>query len=280
MSPQEQTMTATTPTLGRPGTVLIEHALHTAQRRAHRATVDRWLRALQLDTVQQLLDAIGGRDEDATVLMVREHQAGIELATTMLVGGKAKMLSAVSAHAFGETRDERLQVTVEAFLGTALRHADPEHEYLCAQLYWVTLRSVSVDLGRQHDARALEYLVDSSDLECMYAAVIADDDAVLDPFLSVAGILDWMSPHVSLSDTDRRALQLRFGGETVLPVREVAVQLGVKEDALETRLRRVMARVRAVSGSPADGLGRVLVDAYLGSVARDESEGGANSAAA
>lgn len=273
-------MTATTPTLGRPGTVLIEHALHTAQRRAHRATVDRWLRALQLDTVQQLLDAIGGRDEAATVLMVREHQAGIELATTMLVGGKAKMLSAVSAHAFGETRDERLQVTVEAFLGTALRRADPEHEYLCAQLYWVTLRSVSVDLGRQHDARALEYLVDSWELQGKDAAAIADDDAVLDPFLSVAGILDWMSPHVSLSDTDRRALQLRFGGETVLPVREVAVHLGVKEDALETRLRRVMARVRAVSGSPTDGLGRVLVDAYLGSVARDEGEGGANSAAA
>jgi DNA-directed RNA polymerase specialized sigma24 family protein len=236
--------------LSGPARQMAEHARQTARLRSHQPTLTEWLSALQLDTIDALFDAVCGDNMAATSLLVSEHQDGNKLATAVLMGAKAPMLAAVSRHAPGDTYDERFQVTVDAFLSRALTRAKLGHKYLDAQLYWVTLRTVC----NQHEAPVESYeLRDDTAGPDVYVDV--------DEALTAAIVLDWAQNKGLLNDDDRRALDVRFGGKTVLPVREVAARLDVSENGLESRLRRAMGRIRGGVADDAEELTQVCVAA-------------------
>ena len=228
--------TYTTDKLSGPARLLQEHARHTAALRSHRDTTAAWLTALQLGSLDELFDAVGSDNTDATSLLISEHRKGTSLATTVLLGAKARMLAAVCRHAPGDAYEERFQATVDAFLVRALVRAKVNHPHLNAQLYWVTLRTVY----NQHQ-QPTEFAVEPEEMRDVAGADVVLD---LDECLTASIVLDWAQSKGMLSDQDRQALDVRFGGSAVLPVREVAHRLEVSEDGLETRLRRAMRRIR------------------------------------
>jgi hypothetical protein len=225
--------TYTADTLSGPARVLDQHARHTAHLNSHRATITTWLQTLQLGSIEEMFDAVGGGNTAATSLLLTEHRKGNQLATTVLLGGKAKMLAAVCRHSPGEDYDERFQATAAAFLSHAVPRAKTHHPHLNAQLYWVTLRTVH----NEHQAPTEV---------CDLPDEVAGEDVVvnIDECLTASIVLDWAQSKGLLNTQDRRALDVRFGGSSVLPVREVAHRLEVSEDGLETRLRRAMRRIR------------------------------------
>lgn len=221
---------------------LVDTARHTMARRAHRLTINHWLDQLGLDTDDDLLAAIDNNTAGATALLVAQHQSGSRLATTLLLAAKARMLSAVSRHASGDSFDERFHTTVDAFLTRALIRAKPDHTYIDQQLYWITLRTVTNQRATHDDkiGRSEEFFSDGRGQTRPGQDVSAD----IDSYLSGAVILDWALDNGVITDFDRRALQIRYGGQQHPPVREIADQLGVGENRLETRLRRAMQRLR------------------------------------
>jgi len=247
----------TTPPLSlpRPAAALREHALLCAGLRSHRAQVSAWLRALDITSVEQLFDAIGGRDSDSTAVLLADYRRGVALASTVLLGAKAVMLSSVARHVPLPSSGERFQVTVDAFLSRALPAVVPSHKYADAQLYWITLRTVT----KLHEAPA-------SDLEPAFDDMAGDDVcAEVDGYLTATVLLDWALARGVIAEHDHRALKIRFSGDAALPVREVAAVLGVSEDKLESRLRRAMTRLReAVKADRAD-LDRACIEARWGS---------------
>ncbi len=236
--------------LSGPARQMAEHARHEAGLRSHRNTVAAWLEALELDTIDALFDAVCGDNSDSTTLLINAHRKGTKLATAILLGAKAPMLAAVSRHAPGSTYTERFQVTVDAFLSRALVRAKLGHRYLDAQLYWVTLRTVC---NQNEPEIGAALAVDDCPGPDVYVDV---DDA-----LTAAIVLDWAQNKGLLNAEDRRALDVRFGGSTVLPVREVAARLEVTENGLESRLRRAVGRIRAGVVEHPEELSQVCLDA-------------------
>ena len=94
-------MTIEPSNLPRPAAALREHALRTAALPSHRAQVSAWMRAANATSVEQLFDAIGGRDAISTSVLLADHRRGVALASTVLLGAKAVMLSSVARHAPG-----------------------------------------------------------------------------------------------------------------------------------------------------------------------------------
>jgi hypothetical protein len=248
---------ASTPTLTGPAAALSAHAHHTAHLRSHRARIDEWLRELSLATVEQLFAAVGGQGARATAVLLTDHQRGVELATTILLGAKARMLSAVARHAPGDTREERFQATLEAYLTRALARVKPTHKYVDAQLYWVTLRTVT----KLHERRTadVELSCDMTELE----RTMTGSDVVVEAerYLTADVLLGWALEKGFICEADCEALSVRFGGSKALPVREVAARLGVSENGLESRLRRAIERVRAGVVAQRDDLDRACVAA-------------------
>jgi hypothetical protein len=243
-------MTTTPASLSRPAAAMAEHARHTAHLRSHRAQIDEWLRALNLTSVEQLFDAIGGPDAHATATLLVAHQRGVTLATTVLAGAKARILSAIARHAPGDTVEERLQVTLEAFLTRALPRVKPGHTYVDQQLYFVTLRTVT----KQHDRRPADFVLS-------FDVAGADVSADIDGYLTGGVLLQWGVDKGYLSESDRQALAVRYGGSKALPVREVAAALGVRENKLESQLRRAVKRLREGVAAQRDELDRACVAA-------------------
>lgn len=255
-------MTIESSKLPRPAAALREHALRTAALPSHRAQVSAWMRAANVSSVEQLFDSIGGSDADATATLLADHRRGVALASTVLLGAKAVMLSSVARHAPGESRDaqyvvtdERFQATVDAFLTRALPGVKPNHKHADAQLYWVTLRTVT----KLHEAPA------SGGAEVSFDDVddVAGEDVrgETDEYLTASVLLDWALGRGVIAEQDHRALKIRFGGETAVPVREVAAILGVTENKLESRLRRAMTRLRDAATADRASLERACIDA-------------------
>lgn len=243
-------MTTTPASLSRPAAAMAAHARQTACLRSNRAQIDEWLRELRLTSVEQLFDAIGGPDANATATLLAAHQRGVPLATTVLAGAKARILSAIARHAPGDTVEERLQVTIEAFLTRALPRVRPGHAYVDQQLYFITLRTVT----KQHDRRPAE-------VDLSFDVAGADVSADIDGYLTGGVLLEWGVAKGYLSESDRQALAVRYGGPKALPVREVAAQLGVRENKLESQLRRAVARLREGVAARRDDLDRACVAA-------------------
>lgn len=230
-------------------------ALRAAGLPSNRARVRDWLAQLGLPDTAALLEAINGDNTAATALLVTEHQRGCSLATTILIGAKARMLAAVGRCAPGDP-DERIQVVLEAFLSRALARVNPAHPYVDQQLYWITLRTVS-------STKALHPL-DESHWEAGFdpnAIAGADVAADSNSYLTARVLLDWAAERGLLSEMDRTALELRYTGATAMPVREVARRLGMPEDRLETRLRRAIRRLRTAAAEHGDDLYRAGVAA-------------------
>jgi hypothetical protein len=244
-------MTTQPRSLPRPAAALQAHALRCAGLRSHRAQVSAWLRAAKVSTVEQLFDALGGRNTDSTAALLADHRRGVALASTVLLGAKAVMLSSVARHAPGDSADERFQATVDAFLSHALPAVNPTHEYADAQLYWVTLRTVT----KRHAAPLCA-------AEPSFEDVAGEDASVeVDSYLTADALLDWALVRGVIVEADHQALMLRFGGERTLPVREVAAIVGVAENKLESRLRRAMNRLRDAVAADRDGLDRACIEA-------------------
>lgn len=242
--------------LPRPAAALREHALRTAGLRSHRAHITAWLRAVDVASVEQLFDALGGRDTTSTALLLSEHRRGVGLAATVLLGAKAVMLSSVARHAPGDSPEERFQVTVDAFLSRALPAVKPTHKHADAQLYWITLRTVT----KMHEAPVCA-------AEPSFEDVAGDDVyAEADRYLTADVLLDWALSRGVLAEQDHHALKIRFGGDAALPVREVAARLGVAENKLESRLRRALARLREAVAADRDDLDRACIEARWGGV--------------
>lgn len=244
--------TYTTDKLSGPARLLVTHARQTAALKSHRDTLSGWLRILNLDSVDELFQAAGSDNTAATSLLVTEHQRGASLATAVLLGAKARMLAAVCRHAPGEDYTERFQVTVDAFLSHAVARAKINHPHLNAQLYWVTLRTVH----NQHQAPK-EVAVEPEQMREVAGADVALD---LDEYLTASIVLDWAQSKGLLNAQDRQALDVRFGGPAVLPVREVALRMQVSEDGLETRLRRAIRRIRDGVSADNGHLSQVCVE--------------------
>jgi hypothetical protein len=221
------------------------------------------LRVLDLTSVEQLFDAVAGRHCPSTAMLLAEYQRGISLAATILVGAKAVMLSSVARHAPGDSVDERFQVTLEAFLSRALPRVKPSHKYADAQLYWITLRTVT----RQHELQPIA--VDPSFDDVAGNDVAAD----IDSYLTANVLLDWALQNGILAELDHRALRIRFGGPTALPVREVAARVGVSENKLESRLRRAYTRLRDAVSDERDDFERACIEARWRESDRDEHLG-------
>jgi hypothetical protein len=219
--------------------------------RSHRAQIATWLRALDVTSVEQLFDALGGRDATSTALLLGEHRRGVGLATTVLLGAKAVMLSSVARHAPGDSSEERFQVTVDAFLSRALPVVKPTHKHADAQLYWITLRTVT----KMHEPPVCA-------AEPSFEDVAGDDvHAEADTYLTADVLLDWALSRGVLAEEDHRALRIRFGGDTALPVRKVAALMGVTEDKLESRLRRALNRLREAVAADRDDLDCACIEA-------------------
>lgn len=256
-------MTVEPSNLPRPAAALREHALRTAALPSHRAQVSAWMRAANVTSVEQLFEAIGGRDADSTVVLLADHRRGVALAATVLLGAKAVMLSSVARHAPGDSTDlqyavtdERFQATVDAFLSHALPAVNPNHKHADAQLYWITLRTVT----KLHEAPVCDAEPSFDDVAG------ADVHAEADGFLTAPLLLDWALSRGVLSEQDHRALKIRFGGETSVPVREVAALLGVPENNMESRLRRATKRLRDAAIADREDLNRACVEARWSAV--------------
>lgn len=256
-------MTVEPSNLPRPAAALREHALRTAALPSHRAQVSAWMRAANVTTVEQLFEAIGGRDADSTAVLLSDHRRGVALAATVLLGAKAVMLSSVARHAPGDSTDlrygvtdERFQATVDAFLSHAVPAVNPNHKHADAQLYWITLRTVT----KLHEAPVC-------DAEPSFDDVAGEDvHAEADDFLTASVLLDWALSRGVIAEQDHRALKIRFGGEAAVPVREVAALLGVTENKLESRLRRAVKRLRDAAIADRDDLNRACVEARWSAV--------------
>lgn len=241
-------------TLPHSAAALHEHAKSSARLRSNRPHFAAWLRALNFSTAEQLFDAVAGRDPQATALLLSEYRRGVPLASTVLIGAKVVMLTAVARHAPGDCLDDRFQATLEAFLSHALPRVQPNHKYADAQLYWITLRTVT----RQHRDRVTDIPAPNETFDNS----VGDDVTVdIDSYMTGGFLLDWALAVGVLSEFEHRALGLRFGGETAQPVREVAARIGVSEDSLESRLRRATARLRVAASENRHGLERACVAA-------------------
>jgi hypothetical protein len=168
----------------------------------------------------------------------------------VLAGAKARILSAIARHAPGDSVEERLQVTLEAFLTRALPRVKPGHPYVDQQLYFITLRTVT----KRHDKRPAK-------VDLSFDVPGADVAADIDGYLTGGVLLQWGVAKGYLSESDRQALAVRYGGPKALPVREVAAQLGVHENKLESQLRRAVARLREGVAAQRDELDRACVAA-------------------
>lgn len=235
-----------------PAVALRDYALRCAGMRSHRAQISAWLCATNAATVEHLFEALAGRNAESTALLLSEYRRGVALATTLLLGAKTVMLASVARHAPGDTAEEKFQITVDAFLGHALPAVKPSHEYADAQLYWVTLRTVT----KLHEAPLCDTEEASFD-DVAGADVHADADS----YVTADAVMNWALERGVIVEQDHRALVLRYGGSSARPVREVAAIMGVTENKLESRLRRAMARLRDAVASDSDDLYRACVDA-------------------
>ncbi|MHC9295418.1 sigma factor-like helix-turn-helix DNA-binding protein [Mycobacterium sp. LTG2003] len=224
----------TGPAVCQPAARLAHHVNVLIASRAHSGTVSRWLTRLRIADRDQLLSELAGSNPASTSLLITEHRRGCQLAGKVLLGAKCRMLAAVSRHAPGENAQDRFHTTVAAFMDHALVRADVTSEHLDAQLYWITLRTVS----RQRTP--------VGDIEMELHAGLAGPDVVADAdtYITVYSLLEWAHGTGVINDVDRRAFMLRFCGERPMPVRQVAAMLGVSEDSLESRLRRALDRLR------------------------------------
>ncbi|RFZ63221.1 hypothetical protein DE4576_04862 [Mycobacterium marinum] len=247
-------MTAQPHCLPRPAAELRDYALRCARMRHHLAQVSTWLRAANVSTVEQLFEALGGRDTASTATLLADHRRGVALASTVLLGAKAVMLSSVARHAPGDSADERFQVTVDAFLSRALPAVKSTHRFADAQLYWVTLRTVT----KLHEVPIFDAAPSFED----FAG--ADVHAEIDSYLTADVLLSWALERDVISEQDHRALMIRYGGERALPVRKVAAILGVGENKLESRFRRALERIREAVSADRDDLGRACIEARWG----------------
>lgn len=247
-------MTTQPLSLPRPAAALRDHARRCADMRLHRTQISAWLRATHVSTVEQLFDALAGRDGESTALLLADYRRGVPLASTVLLGAKAVMLASVARHAPGDTAEERFQVTVDAFLAHALPTVKPTHKYVDAQLYWVTLRTVT----KLHQPPLCDAEASFDDVAS--ADVHADPDS----YLTADAVLNWALKRGFIVEADHRALVLRYGGEKARPVREVAAIVGVSENMLESRLRRAMVRLRDAVVTDRDDLDRACIQARWG----------------
>lgn len=249
-------MTTQPLSLPRPAAALRDHARRCADMRSQRAQISAWLRATHVSSVEELFDALAGRDGESTARLLVDYRRGVSLASTVLLGAKAVMLASVARHAPGDTAEERFQVTVDAFLAHALPTVKPTNKYIDAQLYWVTLRTVT----KLHQAP----LYDRAEPRFFDEFAGADVHADPDSYLTADAVLDWALKRGFIIEDDHRALLLRYGGEKARPVREVAAIVGVSENMLESRLRRAMTRLRDAVVADRDGLYRACIDARWG----------------
>lgn len=244
-------MPANTATLPRPAAELRAYALAEARLPSHRKLLTYWLHELDLGSVDELLDALGGRHRESTTLLLQDYRRGAPFAVTVLVAAKTVMLSSIARQAPGDTLEERFQVTLDAFLSCALPRVHPDHRFADEQLYWVTLRTVT-------RPRNAPWVDPDFDLDSVAGGDVVAD---MDEHLTADAILDWAMRTGLITDLDRQALLLRFGGPSVVPVREVAAHLGVGERRLETRLRRAIAGIKAAVVSQRVALERSCVAA-------------------
>lgn len=228
-------MTTYTSAASQPATELINSAHRLLAARRNKASLQNWLADLGLSSAEELLSPSPAADWNAVLgFLLTEHRANNTLATAALLAGQARTIANVSRWAHGDNVQERFNTTVEAFLSHALTRVPLTHPYLGEQLYWITLRAVSTSLkAREVDTAPLT--IDLEDSHDLFS---------LDNYLTVDSILGWAHSQEVLTDDDARVLMLRFGRERCAPVREIAADLGVSENALESRLRRILGRLR------------------------------------
>ncbi|WP_457181348.1 sigma factor-like helix-turn-helix DNA-binding protein [Mycobacteroides abscessus] len=236
-------MTTYTSAASQPATELINSARQLLATRRNNPSVQNWLTHLGLSSPEELLSPSRAADWNAVLsLLLAEHRAKNSLATATLLAGQARTIANISRWADGSSVQERFNTTVEAFLSHALTRAPLSHPYLGEQLYWITLRAVSRNLyAREVDAAPLPMVLEDRrelDLEDKHELVCLDD------YLTVDSILGWAQSQKVLTDADAQVLKLRFGHEKCVPVRQIAADLGVSENALESRLRRILGRLR------------------------------------
>ena len=231
-----------------PAAHLISHARQLLATRTHHATVHDWVATLGINSAEALIDthAAQHRSGPITRLLIAEHRNRNHLATTLLLARCARWIAKVSRYAQGDSIDERFNTTIDAFLTTAAHKAPLNHPYLSQQLYWITLRTVTnAKRSHTHTAAALSVTIDiPANLNNEYG---------IEHYLTADALLTWAATQKIITDTERDILALRYTGDETMTVRDIASAINATEHAIESKIRRTLARIRkAIHNTPTD----------------------------
>ena len=231
-----------------PAEHLISHARQLLNGPTHRATLQRWIHTLKIDTTEALIDTHAAQHDsgDITRLLITHHRNGNHLATTLLLARCARWMAKVSRYADGDSIGERFNTSIDAFLTTAAFKAPLSHQYLNQQLYWITLRTVT-NAKRSHTntGSALPLTMDIPEK--------STNEYDIEHYLTAESLLAWADTRNIITATERDILALRYTGSETRTVRDIASALNATEHAVESKIRRTLSRIRkAIHDAPSD----------------------------
>lgn len=230
---------------------LASHTRSSLERFSARRAVALWadrypVLAGDVDTLIDRAD----RHRDAaavTAALIALHRSGDQAATGVLVLSRLPMLRSVSRHAHVDSADYndrnavQLQQTLTGFM-TVLAGVDIDDDHVVEALYFRTLHAVT-DRRRKLD------VVSVGDAREFLATKSIDSDA--SGTVSVADLVAVANRRRpgAVSDRDAAVLMAMYDRAETITVAELAASLGLTESALESRLRRAVARLRGACTS-------------------------------
>lgn len=224
------------------------------------------VRTAAVHTWQRMYPTIEGLDMDALVFHARKgdrrpelirillelHQRGDSTATTVLLLAQLPMLGAISRTAYltGPSADaeERMQTTLMVFTELA-QSVDCATSRLVEVLYFQTLEYVRDRRKRlqelpTEDNEFLEWHIHKNGSTNQPA----EETSCVDDQLMIAA-----RNGRPLRDRDAEILRAMYQREDPVTVKELAKELGLSENAAESRLRRAADRLRqSAAGARAD----------------------------
>ncbi len=205
-----------------------------------------------------IAQAAGDRGTAGVVkALVRAHQAGMFGADLVLLVSRIPVLVNVSRHChvaggsgLSARLEEQMHATVAAFY-EVLGRADADDKYVVHNLYWRSLHKVTdrrkkvvtVACGLMHlDG---EDLFDRDRDNTVHNDLYRTEEVgVVDALLSQLG-------GRTLSTRDIAVLRAMYDREEPITVAEAAGEFGISEHAMESRVRRAVARLREAVGAAA-----------------------------
>lgn len=166
-----------------------------------------------------------------------------------------------------ELIDVQAQQTMAAFYAIVRKLADAED--IAKAIYWKTLKAVTRSGCK---CTGVEVLVDAQGRQLLTGDfdshigprphVRTRVDELPDPNqrhqshddVTMADVADWARSRSAREQADLEILEAKFRSDRVHTTRELADELGLNENTVETRIRRARARLRSAIAEPRTGL--------------------------